>query len=61
MTAEEIKAMRQNMGLSMEDFAREVGVSTTTVFRWEKGERAPGRMARKLLGLVQAKAAAKAE
>ena len=36
-----IRTIRSARGLSMEDFARQVGVSTATVSRWETGRMAP--------------------
>jgi DNA-binding XRE family transcriptional regulator len=35
------KAMRQSIGLTQKQMAEEVGVFSTTVYRWEKGYRIP--------------------
>lgn len=39
--SEEIKNIRKCCLLSQEDFAREIGVSYSTVNRWEKGKTLP--------------------
>jgi DNA-binding transcriptional regulator YiaG len=41
--AEEIRQLREALGLTQEQFAREVGVSFSTVSRWEtaRGEPSP--------------------
>ena len=49
MTGEEIKALREKMGLSQKAFARKLGTSLNTVNRWEKGVHKPAQMAKKLL------------
>lgn len=41
-----IKEVRKKLNLSQEDFARELGVSFTTVNRWENGKTAPSKLAR---------------
>lgn len=46
---ERMKALRQKMGWSQEDLAREVGVSLSTVQRWETKDSKPIRLARKKL------------
>lgn len=38
---DEIKRIRQSLYLSQEMFAKEIGVSFTTVNRWEKGKAKP--------------------
>jgi DNA-binding transcriptional regulator YiaG len=47
---EKIKALRQRWGWAQEDLAREVGVSLSTVQRWEKRDCKPTRLARRELG-----------
>ena len=47
--AETIDALRIRAGLSMEEFARRVGTTTGTVWRWVRGRQEPKVMARKLL------------
>jgi len=36
-----VKRIRERMGLTQEQFAREVGVSFSTVNQWENGRRRP--------------------
>jgi putative zinc finger/helix-turn-helix YgiT family protein len=51
----EIRALRTNLGLSMEDFARLIGCTRQSVMAWEKPDRPtpPSRMADLLLRLLQ--------
>lgn len=44
--SELIKEVRQQLGLSQEDIARELGVSFATINRWENGKTSPFRLAR---------------
>ena len=37
MTAEEVRELRRTLAISQERLARELGVSLSTVQRWEKG------------------------
>lgn len=37
MKPEELKKLREKMGISQEALARRIDVSARTVFRWEKG------------------------
>ena len=39
--SEAIKKIRQDCFLSQESFAKELGVSSSTVLRWEKGQTIP--------------------
>lgn len=50
--ASKIKSLRTHIGFSQEELGNRVGVSLHTVFRWEKGERAPS--ADELVLLAQA-------
>ena len=43
-----VKEVRRQLALCQEDLARELGVSYTTVNRWENGQSNPSRMARAL-------------
>jgi DNA-binding transcriptional regulator YiaG len=45
ITAEEIKKLRKQLGLSQESFAQLVGVSFQTINRWERGIFKPSRLA----------------
>jgi transcriptional regulator with XRE-family HTH domain len=48
MNAEELVKRRNALGLSAPALAREVGVSESTVWRWEKGKRISGLALRQL-------------
>jgi DNA-binding transcriptional regulator YiaG len=41
MNAQEIKALRQSLGLSQYQFAMRLGVTPQTVASWEQGRRKP--------------------
>lgn len=41
-----LKRVREALGISQEDLARELGVSFATVNRWENGKTTPSRLAR---------------
>ena len=41
-----VKKVRDQLGLSQEDLARELGVSFATVNRWENGQVKPSKLAR---------------
>ena len=43
--AEQLKTLRQQHDWSQEDLARELGVSFSTVNRWENGKAKPSRLA----------------
>ena len=52
--AEQLKALRRQHGWSQEDLARELGVSFSTVNRWENGKAKPSRLAQKgILSLLK--------
>jgi transcriptional regulator with XRE-family HTH domain len=51
-TAERIKQARLRLGYSQEGFSRELGVSTQTVSRWERGKNVPRRYADRLADLT---------
>ena len=44
-----MRELRRKMGWAQEDVAREIGVSLSTVQRWERREVKPNRLARKAL------------
>lgn len=44
-----IKAIRQHFKLSQEELAHKLGVSFTSVNRWENGQTKPSKLARKQL------------
>jgi len=45
MSPERIRSIRQQLGLTQEQFAYKVGVTFTTVNRWENGKSNPSRPA----------------
>lgn len=49
MTAGEIKTWRKDHGLTQEELAREVGVSWSTIAKWEGGQRSPNKFTLPLL------------
>lgn len=57
-----IRGLREALGLTQEEFARELGVSFTTVNRWENGHGKPSPLAQRqlqeLLDRVHARKAA---
>ena len=38
---EDIKNIRERLGITQEEFARKIGVTVTTVSRWERGDCLP--------------------
>ena len=44
---EQIKEIRKQLNLSQEEFAKKLGVSFTSVNRWENGQTKPSKLARK--------------
>ena len=51
---EKVKALRKKKGWAQEDLAREIGVSLSTVQRWEKQGGEPTRLPRReLLRLLE--------
>ncbi len=53
---EKLRELRKNKGWSQKDLAREVGVSLSTVQRWEKQGGQPTRLARRELQKIFQKA-----
>jgi putative transcriptional regulator len=49
MDADRIRTLRQRMQLTQEDFAHLIGVTFSTVNRWENGKSTPNRIASRLL------------
>jgi DNA-binding transcriptional regulator YiaG len=45
MQAEEIKKIRESLGLTQEKFARLLNVTTTSINRWENGVAKPSPLA----------------
>ena len=38
---EEIKNIRERLGMTQDEFAKRIGVTVTTVSRWERGDSLP--------------------
>lgn len=38
---EDIKIIREKLGMTQEEFARKIGVTITTISRWERGDCLP--------------------
>ncbi|MCZ7625667.1 MAG: helix-turn-helix domain-containing protein [Candidatus Methylomirabilis sp.] len=49
MSKEEIKQIRKQLGWSQERLAQELGLSFSTISRWERGESKPSPAAERLL------------
>jgi len=47
--SEKVKALRKEKGWAQEDLAREIGVSLSTIQRWERQDGKPSRLARREL------------
>lgn len=45
MSPDEVSALRERLGVTQEELARLVGVSSMTVSRWERGVAKPSRLA----------------
>lgn len=54
MNAEEIKAFRERLKLTQEEFARIVGVHPVTIRYWESGRTKPNRKENKVLAEIKA-------
>ncbi len=51
---EQIKEIRKQFCLSQEEFAKKLGVSFTSVNRWENGQTKPSKLARRqILNLLE--------
>jgi DNA-binding transcriptional regulator YiaG len=44
-----IEAIRKELNLGINEFARAVGVDRVTVWRWEAGQSKPSRMAERII------------
>ena len=51
-TDPEVKAIREQTGLSQNQFAQMIGVSKSTLENWEQGRRSPTGPAKALLKIV---------
>lgn len=55
LSANKIKKIRRNAGVSQAIFAKIINVSVMAIKQWERGERHPSGPALKLLNLVESK------
>jgi putative transcriptional regulator len=55
MDPERIRTLRQRLQLTQEDFAHLIGVTFSTVNRWENGKSTPNRIAFRLLSGLEKK------
>ena len=58
---EEIRSLRESLGMTQDQFARAVGVSFSTVSRWETGRGSPSPLARRRVVELRANMAEKEE
>ena len=54
MTKEQIRELREALGYSQVDFAVALGTTPTSISRWERGIRAPSRLAAHALKRLEA-------
>jgi DNA-binding transcriptional regulator YiaG len=52
---ERIRRLRQELNMTQESFAHEIGVTFATVNRWENGRTTPNKVAQKVLVLLEKK------
>lgn len=52
MTPQEVRELRQRLGLTQYQLSQEVGVQPIEVSRWERGHRTPSGSALRLLQLL---------
>jgi putative transcriptional regulator len=50
-----IRELRQNLNMTQENFAHEIGVTFATVNRWENGRTQPNKVAQKILKQLERK------
>lgn len=52
---ERIRSLREELNMTQENFAHEIGVTFATVNRWENGRTTPNKVAQKVLLLLEKK------
>ena len=57
MTPKQIKALRNKLNETQEEFAKRVGVRRATVSEWETGVKKPSPLAEKFLAIISEKSA----
>jgi putative transcriptional regulator len=55
MAPQQIRELRRRLQLTQEDFAHMIGVTFSTVNRWENGKSQPNRIALRLLANLEKK------
>lgn len=50
-----IRRLREELNMTQENFAHEIGVTFATVNRWENGRTTPNKVAQKVLMLLEKK------
>ncbi|RPH92853.1 helix-turn-helix domain-containing protein [candidate division KSB1 bacterium] len=55
MDPDRIRTLRQRLQMTQEDFAHLIGVTFSTVNRWENGKSTPNRIAHRLLSGLEKK------
>ena len=50
-----IRHLREELNMTQENFAHEIGVTFATVNRWENGRTTPNKIAQKVLLLIEKK------
>ena len=56
--SERVRALREHLGDSQQQFAERLGTRQQTVSEWERGASRPRRMAQRLLSMLSEEAAA---
>lgn len=54
--AHRVRELRERLDMTQEDFAQHVGVTFTTINRWENGKTIPNRIATRVLLDIERKA-----
>ena len=49
MTSADLRSLRESLELTQEEFAHELGVTVSTVCRWENGHSGPSRLAVRMI------------
>ena len=55
MESTKVKKIRLALGLTQEEFAHQLGVTLSTVNRWENGRTTPSRLAKKQIEMLMEK------
>ena len=52
---ERVKGIRRSVGMTMEELSRELGVTLSSIWKWESGYCTPSRLARRRIEEFEAK------